>query len=105
MADLIGDKAMNLVISHLDEVIAEVAAKAEEIGKKAEARLAAHRSEADAEHHTIEVEHHDVDSVVVMEGPAPVSLEFGHNLVLFGQKTDRFIQGRYIVTGAAGLLD
>lgn len=107
MADLIGDKAMNLIISHEPGVVKEVARVAEKIGKVAEARLAAHRTEKpeDAQHHEIVVEHHEVDSIVAMEGPAPLSLEYGHNLILFGKNMHRFIPGAYIVTGAAGLLD
>lgn len=67
--------------------------------QKAEALLAMHRDEGD---HKIEYErlknekYGHIDHYVVMTGPAPVSVEFGHVA-----KNGRWVQGLYIITRAS----
>lgn len=101
---LIGDKAMNKVVAPLDNVQAAVESTGHAIGAKAEQRLAGHR---DSGAHQIEVEKNldvkygSLDMEISLVGPAPLSVEFGH----IHNFTGEYVEGLYIVTGAAGLLD
>jgi hypothetical protein len=98
---LIGRKAMNLVISHLDGVVEAVAEEAKEIGVRASARLAMHRKTGAAQ---VSVTHGDVDSYVNLDDPAAMSIEFGHMVKgKFEEDEPQFVPGLYIITGAAGL--
>lgn len=101
MAQLIGLHAMNLVVSHLDEVKRDVKDHAEVVGTEAAGRLAAHRKTGE---HQITVTHGETDSFVNLEGVHPESVEFGH-WVAGKYKTDppKFARGLYILTLAAGL--
>jgi len=95
--DLIGQKAMNTVISHLDGVVASVSREAGTIGRVAQERLNEHREEGQAQ---IEVTHGDVDSFVSLVDPACLSIEFGH----YTPNKKKYVPGLYIVTGAARLV-
>lgn len=121
---LMPDRQMNGVVSHEEGVKLAVNAKADEIGAKAEARLAAVRaggrySEGAS---SIEVEYRidpvvaenpygDLDAVVWLvdephqredgtwsEGD-PLAIEFGH----IHNWTGQYVEGKYIITGAAGI--
>lgn len=98
---LIGDKRMNHVVSHLPGVVASVANQAQKIGAKAEAKLRAHTYEG---HASISITHGETDSFVNLDDPAALSIEFGHDLVYFGNETGKHVPGLYIITGAAGLV-
>jgi hypothetical protein len=104
---LIPDDEMNRTIANLPGVQFEIQETAEAIGNRARGRLAAHKYENVAR---IEVEHNfrgkfgHIDSMVSLVDPDnALAIEFGHQLWYFGQKTEKFIPGLYIVTGAAGL--
>ncbi|GAB4584404.1 DUF5403 family protein [Nocardia sp. IFM 10818] len=98
---LIGEKAMNQVISHLDGVKGAAAAEANEIGSRAESRLAGHRRSGRAK---VTVTHGDVDSFVNLEDPAAMSIEFGHMVKgKYETEEPKYVPGLYIITGAAGL--
>ncbi len=98
---LIGPKAMNLIISHLDGVVDAVAEEAKEIGVRAKARLTAHKYSGAAQ---VTVTHGDVDSFVNLDDPAALSIEFGHMVKgKFEDDEPKFVPGLYIITGAAGL--
>lgn len=101
MAQLIGLKAMNQVVSHLDEVRNDVKDHAKAVGEVATGRLAGHEKTGE---HKITVTHGEVDSFVNLEGVHPESVEFGH-WVEGKYKSDppKFAQGLYILTLAAGL--
>lgn len=101
MVQLIGQKAMNHVVSHLGEVKGAVSDKAQNVGQVAEARLAAHH---DTGHAKVTVTHGDVDSFVNLEDEAALSIEFGHMVKgKFETDTPKKVPGLYIITGAAGL--
>lgn len=100
-------KEMNRTISNLDGVKGAVRRKASEIGNKAEMRLAARRDTGVAR---IEVEHNfageygHLDSLVSLVDPDnAVAIEYGHRLYVNGKRTGKYIQGLYIIRGAAGL--
>ena len=98
---LLDDETMNTVVSHIDGVVGSVASEAEEIGARAEARLAPHTKSGA---HHITVTHGEVDSFANLEGPAAADVEFGH-WVKGKYETDppKFAHGLYIISGAAGL--
>ncbi|ERB55488.1 hypothetical protein N806_31195 [Rhodococcus sp. P27] len=101
MVRLIGQKAMNRVVSHIDGVKAAVADQALEIGVKAEMRLNMHRYSGNA---SISVTQGDVDSFVNLDDPAAMSIEFGHMVKgKYESDTPKYVAGLYIITGAAGL--
>lgn len=101
MATLIGDQAMNRVVSHLPDCKDACAHKADEIKGIAEGRLAAHRKTGS---HQVSVSHGDVDSFVNLDGPAVLSVEFGHWVKgKYERSTPKKVPGLYIITGAAGL--
>lgn len=105
MVRLIGERSMNRIVSHLENVKAEVDSEARKIGTKARARLASHRKTGQAK---VTVSHGEVDSFVNLEDPAALSIEFGHFVKgRFGDEDGepKYVPGLYIVTGAAGLLD
>jgi hypothetical protein len=101
MARLIGQKAMNRVVSHQPESVDACADKAQEVSGVAKSRLAAHRHSGDAQ---VTVTHGDVDSFVNLEDVAALSIEFGHMVKgKFETDTPKHVPGLYIITGAAGL--
>lgn len=102
MVQLISQKAMNHVVSHTPEARGAVRAEAGVVAGRAEGRLAAHRKTGK---HRVTETHGDVDSFVNLEGPAVLSVEFGH--MVKGKFEDpehpKKVPGLYIITGAAGL--
>ncbi|MGZ3380401.1 MAG: DUF5403 family protein [Isosphaeraceae bacterium] len=125
MVFLIGEKAMNGIVAHLDEVESAVHREAEEIGERAKANLEAARGtthwhkihpETSPPHQTsVKVEKgtdpaHTEDSFVFLEGLNPMAIEFGHAPSgVFGPGGElghlqtKAPHGLYILTGAAGL--
>lgn len=110
MADVIGQHAMNKVISPLAEVQAAVEEEAIQIEAKAKALLAPHKAHSDrydhksGNHHiersTAEGKYGSLDQEVSMVGTAPVSLEFGHD----DKRTGKHVAGLHIIKKAAGLI-
>ena len=86
MARLARPEVLNTIVSHLPGVVAAVAKEANEVGLRASANLDGVRAstvhvklDQETAHQTkIEVEHGDVDSMVILEAPSAMSLEFGH---------------------------
>lgn len=101
--DLISQKKMNKTISHLPGVIGAVRMQAQKIGAKAEARLeTVHTPARESE---ITITYGEVDSFVNLDDPDnALSIEFGHILYINGKRTGKYIPGKYIITGAAGLI-
>ncbi|WP_231951406.1 DUF5403 family protein [Nocardia terpenica] len=98
---MIGQKAMNQVVSHVDGVKDAIGDEAKEIGSRAEARLAGHRRSGRAQ---VTVTNGDVDSFVNLEDPAALSIEFGHMVKgKYETEEPKYVPGLYIITGAAGL--
>lgn len=92
----IGQKAMNKIISPLDEVQDAVESAAKKLAKVAEGRLAAHRRTGD--HHIaidriLNVKYGYLDRYVSLKGSAPMSVEFGHRNHRGG-----YVHGLYIMT-------
>jgi hypothetical protein len=101
MSTLISQEAMNRVVSHLPDCKEACATKADEVKGVAEGRLAAHRKSGE---HQVTITHGDVDSFVNLEGPAAMSVEFGHMVKgKYERSTPKKVAGLYIITGAAGL--
>jgi hypothetical protein len=101
---MLGDKGMNTVVSHVDEVKAAVEAEARAIGARAEGNLAAHKHDG---HAYIEVEAGDkgVDWFITLRDEAALSIEFGHffdNGEIEAQVT--YVPGLYVLSRAAGLV-
>jgi hypothetical protein len=69
------DRDINDVVAHLPGVRAAVRAAARGIGTRAEANLAQHRHDGDAE---IEVTYGSTDAHVSLVDEAALSIEFGH---------------------------
>lgn len=92
---------MNRAVSHLREIEDAVSEKAKEVGRIAEARLAAHRKTGNA---SVTVTRSGVDSIVHLNDPAALSIEFGHMVKgKYETDTPKYVPGLYIITGAAGL--
>lgn len=117
MVRLIGQKAMNHVVSHLGEVHAAVDAENDKVHSRAEANLAAARASTrwhkilGPEHLTrVTKSEGDVDAFTNLEAPNPMAIEFGHAPSgVFGPggryahvKT-KAPEGLYILSRAAGL--
>lgn len=117
MVRLIGQKAMNHVVSHLGEVKSAVSDEADEVGDKAKARLAQARASTHwhkihgPDHLTrVTVSHGDVDSFANLEAPNAMAIEFGHQPSgvfgpggALGHIDTKAPEGLYILSGAAGL--
>lgn len=99
MARLIGEKAMNRVVSHLDGVHNEVGDTAKRVQHSAARRLSSHRETGKAE---VTLTEGDVDWFVNLDDKAAMSIEFGH-WTEEGGDSHRFVQGLYILSTAAGL--
>lgn len=97
--ELIRQRDMSKHLAKDDKVQARLRAHAQKIAAKARGILAAHR---DTGSHSINYEGHTsdkyghIDHYVVMEGPAPISVEFGHRA-----ENGRWVMGLYILTIAA----
>ncbi|EFV12945.1 DUF5403 family protein [Segniliparus rugosus] len=101
MARLLGQKAINKVVSHVEGVHHELGDVARRIKGNAEARLAIHRQTGSAR---VTLTEGETDWLVNLEDNAALSIEFGH-VVKGKYETDppKFAPGLYILTGAAGL--
>ena len=116
MVELIGQKAMNLVVSHLDEVRHAVHREAEGVADAAKAGLEAAR--ASTRWHKIigpghltrvEATQHDVDSTADLVAPNAMAIEFGHEPSgvfgpggRYGHIKTKAPEGLYILSKAAG---
>lgn len=87
----------NSTAAHLPDVRAAVAAKADEIGTLADALFAPHNHPG---RHDIDVEHDSLDSLVVLHGPAPLSVEFGRSP---GPDGKGGMRGLHVLGRAAGI--
>jgi hypothetical protein len=97
-----GDRSIHQIVSRLPEVRDAVKHHADQIGRRAEARLAVHR---DTGATRVGVDHSDpVDSVVYLDDTrgqgAALSIEFGHT----DPRTGKHVAGLYVLYGAAGLI-
>lgn len=117
MVQLIGQKAMNLVVSHLDEVRDAVWDEAKQVERRAKANLA--QARATTQWHKIYGPDHltrvsasrgDVDSFANLEAPSPMAIEFGHQPSgvfgpggRYGHIETKAPEGLYILTKAARL--
>lgn len=102
MVRLIGDKAMNRIISRHQAVQWKITEITEEIAAKAEGLLAAHRDTGDAR---IETSYGEVDGFVSLVDEAADSIEFGHfvdNGEIEAEVT--YVPGLRIITRAAGII-
>jgi hypothetical protein len=101
MASVIGDKALNLVISHLEGVHEELKVRADEFKVKGEALLAPHTKTGNAH---LEVESGDVDVYLALvdEGGDAIAIERGHGPGGFNRTTE--VEGLFILARATGLL-
>lgn len=89
------DKQVNRIVSHLPGVRQAVYDKADEIGTRAESRLAGHRRTGRS---SIEVEYTRINGLVSLVDPEnAMAIEFGH------ARGNTNVEGLYIITGAAGL--
>lgn len=73
--------------------------EANEIESRAKARLAAHRHPGDDSRAIITHTRGDLDHFINLVDPAALSIEFGH----FTKDGSSFVEGLFIVLGAAGL--
>lgn len=99
---LIGEKAMNHVVSHLEGVHSEVGDAARRVEKNAERRLAMHHDTGAA--HITRTEG-DVDWFVNLVDDAALSIEFGHWVKGKYEDKERpqYVPGLYILSTGAGL--
>lgn len=115
MVRLIGQKAMNFVVSHDSETNHAVQAQAKKTeglarANLAEARGSTHWHKIHGPDHLTQVtlSHGDVDSFVNLEAPNPMAIEFGHEPSgVFGEGGSlghletKAPEGLYILTRAA----
>lgn len=135
MVWLVNPKALNTIVAHIPGVVWSVAIEADKVGARAEVNLSTVRSttthtklDQKTAHLTkIEVEHHDVDSLIVLHAPNALALEFGHDpsgafgpgrsknrmsqsgvvmsaVGTFGHGSSKAPEGQYILYRAAGLI-
>ena len=98
MAEVYAD--VEKMIAGLPGVRAERRKAAEEIGVKARARLSAHRETGSA---SITVVHDRLDSDVVLDDPASLSIEFGRGeFTRSDGRTIGAMEGLHILGGAVG---
>lgn len=94
---LIGQKAMNKIISQQSEVQSEVRSQARRLGAIAKAALAGHYNTGD---HSIEIKKNMsikygfLDYEISLVGSAPMSVEFGHR----NHRGGGYVQGLYILS-------
>ncbi len=98
---LIGQKAMNLILKDMAGVKDAVHDEAQRISVRAKARLAPHRDTGRAR---VLVVRGEVDSYVVLDDEAAMSIEFGHFVKDENGNTGKYVRGLYILSGAAGLI-
>ena len=97
MVQLIGDKAMNRILSHHEAVQWKVTETTEEIGRKAEALLAEHRNTGEA---SIETSYGETDGFVSLADEAADSIEFGH----LHNKSGKWVEGIHVVARASEII-
>jgi len=97
---LIPQRDMSKHLAQDDSVQDALKSHAKKVMHVAEALLAAHRKTGS---HSIKYEGHrsttpfgHIDHYVIMEGPAPISVEFGHRA-----ENGRWVHGLYIMTRAS----
>lgn len=90
-------RSCNATVAHLPGVRPVLAGTAEAIEGLAQALFAPHNRPG---RHELGVEHDDLDSLVVLKGPAPLSVEFGRSPGLDGKGGMR---GLHILGRAAGI--
>ena len=99
---LIGEKAMNRIISHHQAVQWKVTEVTEEIGVKAGKNLAVHRDTGAAR---IETSYGETDGFVSLVDEAADPIEFGH---FVGNSNSEmgftYVPGLYIISRAAGIV-
>lgn len=108
---LIGQKAMNTVISHLDEVRDEVKSEGRKIERKAEMNLQRARASTrwtkilgPSTLTTVTGEMQATDYLVHLNAPNAMAIEFGHQPSgLFAGTDTKAPAGLYIIVRAAGL--
>ena len=93
------ERDLNKHLSQDDKVQKALRARAKKMERVGKALLAAHR---DTGAHSVKYEGHrssvqfgHIDHYVVLDGPAPISVEFGHRT-----KNGRWVHGLYIMTRA-----
>jgi hypothetical protein len=94
-------QSLNTVISHLEGVRKTVHDTAHEVEGKAQAKMSKHHKSGS---HQVTLTRGDTDSFVNLEGPAPLSVEFGHFVGgYFGEKQKKLqrVNGLHIITGPA----
>lgn len=97
---LIGQKSMNLVVSHLDGVHDALGDTAKQVRRSGQSRLEQHRYEGDAK---VTITEGDVDWFVNLDDPAALSIEFGHMSKKKNGANGHYVPGLYIITKAAGM--
>ena len=117
MVYLIGNRAMNHVVSHLPEVVQAVSDENDKVYDRAKANLAAARASTQwhkiygPDHLTrVTKSHGDIDSFTNLEAPNPMAIEFGHQPSgvfgpggKYGHIQTKAPEGLYIITKAARL--
>lgn len=97
--DLIPQKDMSKHLAKDDKVQKALRARAKKMANVGRALLAAHRKtgahDVKYEGHRSSVAFGHIDHYVVLDGPAPISVEFGHHT-----KNGKWVQGLYILTRA-----
>lgn len=97
--DLIPQRDMSKHLAKDDKVQNELRSRAQKMARAGKALLAMHRDtgahEVQYEGHKSAVKFGHIDHYVIMTGPAPISVEFGHHT-----KNGTWVQGLYILTRA-----
>lgn len=97
--DLIPQRDMSKHLAKDDKVQKALRDRAKKMARVGKSLLAAHRKtgahEVKYEGHRSTVQFGHIDHYVVLDGPAPISVEFGHHT-----KNGRWVQGLYILTRA-----
>lgn len=97
--DLIPQRDMSKHLAKDKKVQDALRAHAKKVARVAETLLAAHRKtgahKVKYEGHSSSVNFGHIDHYVVMTGPAPVSVEFGHR-----SRDGQWVRGLYIMTRA-----
>lgn len=97
--DLIPQRDMSKHLAQDDRVQRALRERARKMARAGQALLAAHRKtgahEVKYEGHSSAVAYGHIDHYVVMTGPAPVSVEFGHRT-----ENGKWVNGLYILTRA-----
>lgn len=105
MVKLKPKKVINGVTARLPVVQNELVRATGRIASVAEIGLSQHRSNKDNQHHSVGTgqelnkKYGSIDHVVFIEGPAPVSMELGHQNAQDGSQ----VRGLYILARAAGI--